>query len=228
MPQTRRGWDTYDVILAAARRLASDRWVEDVSFVDLATEAGVARASLLHLFPHWRNVLWELFEQEADFLDNAYEQARRLKREQPNDRVYAMLADLLNRAEKTGLLYPNLRGALFTWHGEPTDQELSDSSPTTPLGRGVLAAFALVRLQQHYVAVEDLLGIPHDESLKPNEVSPVPIGECLVNFALDLAAGSPTHFATFAARRRTLRSFIELVAAGLRETKPPRTKTRRG
>lgn len=214
MPKTQRGRDTREAILSAARRLASERWVDEVPFTDLAEAAEVARASLHHAFGHWRNVLWDLFEEEADLLDEAYERARRLRRRRPSDRAFEMLAAVLDRADQTGLLYPNLRSAMATWCGEPTDLALEEASPSAPLRRDVLAAWTRIRLQNHYEAVEELLGVPADESLGDDEVRPLPLGECLVHFTLDLAAGSASYFSTLQERRDTLRSCVESFSAG--------------
>jgi AcrR family transcriptional regulator len=223
-PKTQRGRETRDEILIAARQLVSERWVDEVPFIELAAAAGVARASLLHVFPNWRNVLYDLFADEVDILDESFAAALALKRARPGDRAYAMLVPLLNRAEKTGRLYPNFRSAMFAWHGDPSEEDLSEASVLLPPGREMLAAFTRIHLNDHYAAVEELLGVQRDESLKPNEFGSAPIGECLVNFTLDLAAGCPTYFATFDFRRETLRSTIDVIAAGLRRSKPPGTR----
>lgn len=226
-PKTQRGRDTRDEILAAARKLVSERWVDEIPFTELAVAAGVARASLLHAFPNWRNVLGDLLWEEVNVLDESYSAASALKRVRPSERAYAMLVPLLDRAERSGRLYPNLRGAMFTWHGELSEVDDSDASLGLPPSREMLGAFMRIQLYDNYTAVESLLGIPRDAALKPNEFGPSPIGECLVNFALDLAAGSPSYFATFDDRRGTLRSVIGLVAAGISKSKPRGAKKRR-
>lgn len=225
-PKTQRGRDTREQILSAARRLVSERWVDEVPFTDLAEAAQVARASLLYAFGHWRNVLWDLFEEEMDLLDEARTRANRLRRRRLSDGAFEMLAVLLDRADETGLLYPNLRGAMSTWQGEPTDEALFGACPSAPLRRDVLAAWALVRLQPSYEAVEELLGIPQDKSLGEGEVRPVPIGECLVNFALDLAAGSPSSFSTLQDRRLALRRCLDVFADSLGRGAPRRARPR--
>ena len=226
-PKTQRGRDTRDEILAAARKLVSERWVEEIPFTELAVAARVARASLLHAFPHWRNVLYDLFAEEVDRLYDSYAVAIALKRVRPGDRAYAMLVPILDRAETTGRLYPNLRGAMFTWHGVPSAEERSQASLSLPPSREMLGAFARIDLGDNYIAIESLLGIPRDESLKPNEFGPSPIGECLVNLTFDLAAGTPSYFGTPEDRRRTLRSVIDLVAAGIGKSKPRGARKRR-
>jgi AcrR family transcriptional regulator len=226
-PKTQRGRDTREEIVMAARRLVSERWVDEIPFTELAAAAGVARASLLHVFPQWRDVLYDLFSEEIARLDGSYAAAVALKRVRHCDRAYAMLVPILDRAEVTGRLYPNLRGAMFTWHGAPSAaEETSDDAFLLP-SREMLGAFARIDLGDNYSAVESLLGIPRDESLKPNEFGPSPIGECLVNLALDLAAGSPSYFATFEDRRHTLRSSIRLISAGVRASMSGGTKKRR-
>lgn len=226
-PKTQRGWVTHKEIVTTARDLLGERWVDEIPFTELAEAAGVARASLLHAFPNWRHMLWYLFEQESDHLAKSYAAASVRRRARPTDRVYAMLATLLDRAEITGRLYPNLRGAMFTWDGIPTSEDLAAISPELPLGRNVARTFVHIRLNEYYIAVEELIGIPRDQSLLPIGVRRLPIGECLVNFAFDLAAGSPTLFATFDDRRRTLKSMINMIAAGMRPSKPRVAKKRR-
>lgn len=226
-PKTQRGRDTRDDILKAARILVSERWVDDVPFTELAATAQVARASLLHVYPHWRNVLYDLFAEEIDRLDRNYEAALALKRATPGDRAYAMLAPLLDRAEQAGRLYPNLRSAMFTWQADSRDQALSEdvwSGPETPL---VLSGFLRIQLSDHFAAVEQLLQVPREPSLQPNEFPPNPIGECLVNFALDLAARSPTYFESFDERREMLRTTIDVIAAGIATRKRRGSKKRR-
>jgi len=227
VPKTQRGRNTRDEILAAARSLACERWVDEIPFTELAAAAGVARASLLHAFPQWRDVLWLLITEELELLDDSYRAAVALKRAHPSARVYTMLSPLLDRAEATGRLYPNLRGAMFTWQGEPSEKEDLETSLLLPPSREMLGAFMRIPLGDNYIAVESLLGMPRDVALNPNEFGPAPIGECLVNFTLDLAAGSPTNFATFDDRRYMLRSCIKLISAGIRGSMAAGTKKRR-
>jgi AcrR family transcriptional regulator len=209
VPRTSRGEQTREQILSAALRLASERWVSEIAFTELAEEAQVARASLLHAFPHWREVVYDLFCVEADRLDDWYIEATQLKRTTPEARAFAMLRGLIDRAEATGLLYPNIRSAMFTWAGEPTPAEYEPDLMTSASSPAMLGSFVRIQLSEHYVGVEDLLGIPP----KPGKpIGPTPIGECLLNFAFDLAAGSPTYRGSFDERRETLRRTITTMA----------------
>jgi len=219
LPKTRRGRDTREEILAAARTLVSKQWVHETPFIELSEAADVARASLLHAFPHWRDVLWSLLIEELDQLDRSYEKASSLKRSKPAEKAFVMLKVLLDRAEVTGRLYPNLRSAMFTWHGEPSEREHS-SSDVEPWSAELMGRMTLIPLRDHYEAVEILLEVP-DKPIDPRKFYPRPIGECLLNFALDLAAGYPSYCADFGGRRQMLRECIELFASGLR--KPPRS-----
>ena len=195
-PKTQRGRDTRDEILRAARTLASERWIDEVPFVELAAKADVARGSLLHAFRDWHTVLYDLFSAEIDRLDESFTAAVALKRVRPADRVSAMLCPLLDRAEQTGLLYPNLRGAMFAWQGELTEADESEESMSLPPSRAMLGAFSRIQLREHYAAIEELLEVPCVASPEPRRFPNVPIGECLLHFTLDLAAGIPSHWAT--------------------------------
>jgi len=225
-PKTQRGRDTRDEILAAARKLASERWIDDVPFTELAAAAGVARASLLHVYPHWRNVLSDLLHEELDLLDAADKAASALKRVRPSQRAYSMLVVLIDRAESTGLLYPNLRAAMFTWQGEPREEEYSEFGFNTHPTREMLGRFMRYPLTDQYFAVEELLRVPRDSSLTSKEFGEPPIGELLIHFALDLAAGIPSYLTDFDERRHALRVNIDLIAAGLSKIPQLRVKKR--
>ncbi len=218
-PKTQRGRDTREEILRAAQTLLSERSAGEVPFTELAMTAGVARASLLHAFPHWRDVLFGLFLIEIDRLDASFEAAESMKRASPTQKAYAMLVPLLDRAEKTGYLYPNIRSAMFTWHGEPIEEDFSNYTANSPDTPAMLGTFLRIALRDHYGAVEELLRVPAD--------NPAPVGELLVNFTLDLAASSPSDLSTFDERRQTLRHNIELIAAGLNQSKRSAAKSRR-
>lgn len=215
-PKTQRGRDTRDEILRAALRLLEERSVEEIAFTELAAAAGVARASLLHAFPHWRDVLCDLFLREVDRLFDSSEVAYSMKRARPAQKVYAMLAPVLDRAEQTGSLYPNLRSATFTWHGEPRDEKYASGTHESIDTAPVLGTFIRIALSDYYLVVEDLLGVPKDTAFKQGKFgNSTPVGELLLNFTLDLAARSPSYRATFDERRQTLRYNIELIAQGL-------------
>lgn len=215
-PKTERGRVTRDEILTAARKLACERWVNEIPYKELAEVAGVARASLFHAYPNWDQVLLDLLEHELGHLDGSFDAACAQKRVRPGDRTYTMLVVLLDRAEQSGKLYANLRSRMFTWQGELRDGD-HDREPMTP---GVLGWYTLVPLRDQYGMVEELLGIPNDSSLKGNEYGPAPCGECLLNLAFDLAAGSPSQWSTFDERRVTLQRTIEVMAAGVKSRKP--------
>ena len=226
-PKTARGVETKGKILAAARILATERWIHEVPFTALAQTAGVARASLLHCFGNWSDVMSSLFHEEIRLLDQTYGDAKSMKGAHPAARAFAMLSPLIDRAESTGLLYPNLRSVMFTWHGQPTEQEmLAELRPGTPPSAATLSMFALIDLSDFYAAAEDLLGIqPAPRRARssaaqpsPHPYLPAPIGECLVNVTLDLAAGSPSTTASFDGRRETLRRTIKLIAVGVSKT----------
>ena len=213
--KTQRGIETREKILRAAHELVSERWVDEIPFVELAKEAKVARASLLHAFPQWRDVLSCLFHEEITRLDLAVTAAEALKRARPADRVYAMLRSVIDRAEETGLLYPNLRAMMFTWQGELSEQDMDLEEPERP-SRAMLGVFQLIDLRDQYDAVETLLGMASAKPPGKGRFAKAPVGEWLVHWTLDLAAGIPSYGNTFEERRSALRDAVDLVAAGLR------------
>lgn len=216
LPKTRRGRDTRDKILAAARALVRKQWVHETPFTDLAEKADVKRASLLHAFPHWRDVLWSLLVEELDQIDRSYEKAASLKRARPGEKAFVMLAVLLDRAETSERLYPNLRSAMFTWNGKPTEKEIT-ATGDEPWSAELMGHMTLYSLRDHYDAVETLLGIP-DPPASSRKFNTRPIGECLLNYALDLAAGYPSYYEDFDERRRMLRTCIEQISSGMRKS----------
>jgi AcrR family transcriptional regulator len=213
--KTQRGVETRDRILLAARELVCQRWVDEIPFVQLARTAQVARASLLHAFPQWRDVLTCLFTEEVDRLDQAVTAAMAIKGKRPADRVYAMLCSVIDRAEATGLLYANLRAMLFTCQGELSEKDMELENPERA-SRAMLGWFHLIELRDQYDAVEELLEMSKPERPGRARFAQAPIGELLVHWTLDLAAGIPSYGSTFDERRSALRDAINLVAAGLR------------
>ena len=163
--------------------------------------------------------------EEFALLDQSYESALSLKRATPSKRAYTMLVVLLDRAERTGRLYPNLRSAMFTWHGTPTAED-DASEPDAPWSAAMMGQMVRIPMNDYQLFIEELLQVPMDESQK-NKFGPRPIGECLLNFTLDLAAGCPSYRDSYEDRRRTLQLNIDLVVAGLRQTRPARRKRAR-
>jgi AcrR family transcriptional regulator len=117
-PPTERGERVINAVTATAHRLLQDHFVDQLSLVELAKESGVARASLLLQFPGgWPDVLATVAIQEIN-LDSAFEQTRAAPRLTRAKRVFMALNTLLDRAEETGRLYPNLRAGTFSWGSE--------------------------------------------------------------------------------------------------------------
>ena len=56
--------------------------------------------------------------RELDYVDSYWAEALALKRVGPVERVCHVLEPMLRRAESAGLLFANLRGAMFTWGEE--------------------------------------------------------------------------------------------------------------
>jgi AcrR family transcriptional regulator len=117
-PPTPRGEKVFDTVSQTARRLLQDHFVDHISLVELAKASGVARASLLLQFPGgWPDILATVAIQEIN-LDRAFEEAKDARRLTRAKRVFMALNTLLDRAEESGLLYPNLRAAMFSCGSE--------------------------------------------------------------------------------------------------------------
>ena len=64
---TARGRETRAAILAAARRICSEQWLDQLSLAELAREAGTTRASVLFQFPEgWLDIAAELMVEELE------------------------------------------------------------------------------------------------------------------------------------------------------------------
>jgi hypothetical protein len=117
-PPTPRGEKVIDTVTETARRLLQDHFVDQISLVELAKASSVARASLLLQFPGgWPDILATVAIREIN-LDSAFEKAKEAPRLRRAKRVFIALNTLLDRAEESGLLYPNLRAAMFSWGSE--------------------------------------------------------------------------------------------------------------
>src|ERR1035438_1428399 len=111
---TQRGKDVKEAVKAAASRLLHEKWVDQVSLVEVAKAAEVARASLLLQFPQgWPEILFELYWDEFPY-DETYDRMMACKSGSAVERVMRFLEPILLRGQQTGRLYPNIRGAMFT------------------------------------------------------------------------------------------------------------------
>jgi AcrR family transcriptional regulator len=125
--RTPRGRETRAAILAAARRMCSEHWLDQLSLAELAREAGTTRASVLFQFPEgWPDIAAELLLEElAASSASMAELARgRLK---PDAQLRASLHYVLTRADELGALLPNLRAFNFFW-GELIEAAVAPSA----------------------------------------------------------------------------------------------------
>lgn len=189
-PATRRGENVAEAVLATARRLLESRFTDQIPLVELAREAGVARASLLLQFPRgWQDVLSDLAHREIN-LDDAFDAVKKKKGLARKDRLFAVLDTLLQRAEVSGLLYSNLRAATFSWGAENQ-------------------SFYRISFEGCWEIVMELMtgGRPDDDA---NGRRQAYLGEVLLNITLDLASNEGYAARSWVERRAALRASIEV------------------
>jgi AcrR family transcriptional regulator len=125
--RTPRGRETRAAILLAARRMCSERWLDQLSLAELAREAGTTRASVLFQFPEgWPDIAAELLLEElaAAAAEMAELEKGQLK---PEARLRAALHYVPRRADELGALLPNLRAFNFFW-GEMVDAAVAPAA----------------------------------------------------------------------------------------------------
>lgn len=119
---TERGEKVMDLVVGAARELLSKHWIHEVTVVELARRADVARASLLWQFPDgMTDVLNAVLLRELAAFDDGFGEVEREKRPSRIDNVMRAFEPLFAKAEGSGRLYANLRGAMFTWGSANSD-----------------------------------------------------------------------------------------------------------
>ena len=112
---TPRGQLTRGAILAAARKMCSEHWLDQLSLAELARRAGTTRASVLFQFPEgWLDIAAELMIEELD-LGRIAAEAIAKQRLKPPERLSRSLHYFLQRGEELGAMMPNLRAYNFFW-----------------------------------------------------------------------------------------------------------------
>ena len=122
--RTVRGRETRAAILAAARRVCSEHWLDQLSLAELAREAGTTRASVLFQFPDgWLDIAAELLIEELEAARKAVDELvkARLK---PEERLRKSLHYFLAHGEELGALLPNLRAFSYFW-GDAADAQVA-------------------------------------------------------------------------------------------------------
>jgi hypothetical protein len=188
-PATQRGENVVEAVFAAARQLLESRFTDQIPLVELAREADVARASLLLQFPQgWQDVLSHLVSREVN-LDEAFEAVTKLKDLTQNQQLFMVLDTWLQRAEVSGLLYPNLRAATFNWGAENQ-------------------SFYRINFEGCWEIVMELMigGLPNDDAHGHRQAY---LGEALINLTLDLASSEGYAARSWVERRAALRASID-------------------
>ena len=193
--KTRRGQDVMRQVLSSARSLLEERYLNDISILELAEEAGVVRASLLLQFRNgWPDIACTLAYQAlfgpfdrmvVDMLESDMENNLSKNAAKP-------LETFIDLAEKTGLLVPNLRAQMFVWGDE---NYLLFSLP----GQDFNEQFA------------ELLADGAENVSDDHRYA----AEVLINLALDMAGGVGLYGWTADERRDLLRRHVEIVLDGL-------------
>lgn len=195
-PPTQRGKDVKGAVKAAASRLLEVRWFDQISLVEVAKAAEVARASLLLQFPQgWPEILFELYFDESPY-DETVDRMEACKVGPPVDRVARFLEPLLVRAQETGRLYPNIRGAMFTWGEE-------------------FGGVAQCWIEDFSTMLVELMTQSQPIVDEVTELRTFRAAESLYYSALDLASTEWRFSTTWVERQATLRSLIESVFVGL-------------
>ena len=197
-PATARGVGVKDRVIETARRLLKENWLDHVSVARLAREAGIVRASLLLQFRDgWSDVAWQLLyeEFEDDYCEWLTKSLAASARKPLEERLFRVLGHTLDRAEETGLLYPNVRSQMFVWGNE-------NASMMPVIWTDVF-----------------LILIPVIERNLPDvdEERAHAALETLYCLTLDFAGSSGLFDWNLDERRELLRRSIQVVIAGLRE-----------
>lgn len=198
---TQRGVQVINAVTGTAARLLQERFVDQISLVELAKESRVARASLLLQFPGgWPDILSTVAITEVN-LDTALDEALAQDDLIRSQQVFIVLNSLLNRAEKSGLLFANMRGAMFSWGAE---------------NQGVyrIALEACWEVLRVLMANETRSDELEDRRLAY-------LAEGLLNLTLDLASSEGYMARTWDERRAALRVAVD---ASLASTAPKRSK----
>jgi AcrR family transcriptional regulator len=124
--QTVRGQQTRAAILAAARQLCSEKWLDQLSLAELARTAGTTRASVLFQFPEgWLDIAAELMVEEFEAWHAASLVISQSKLE-PQERLREALQWVLTRGAEQGAFLPNVRAFNHVW-GEMIDTAAAGS-----------------------------------------------------------------------------------------------------
>jgi AcrR family transcriptional regulator len=112
---TPRGQQTRAAILAAARRMCCEQWLDQLSLAELARVAGTTRASVLFQFPEgWLDIAAELLAAEMDAARAATVEIGK-SRHKAEERLRLALHYFLQRGEELGAFMPNIRAFNYFW-----------------------------------------------------------------------------------------------------------------
>lgn len=197
-PKTVRGSDVVNKVLETAATLLQDDWLDNVSIAKLARESGISRASLLLQFQNgWPDIAYGLLcrEFDSDYSELTWKLVEEPLERTVNDRMFELLDYLLTRAERTGLMYANLRAQMFIWGDENT---------------------AMMEVQLSDV-LECMVRMFDEVTKKPDAVVSSRATDMLFNSTIDLAALRDIPATSFDQRRAAVRTMIDLTVAGVRQ-----------
>jgi AcrR family transcriptional regulator len=194
---TERGEKVMDLVVNAACELLAKHWIHEVTVVDLARSADVARASLLLQFPDgMTDVLNAVLLRELAAFDDGFGAVERKKRSSCIDNVMRAFEPLFAKAERSGRLYANLRGAMFTWGATNSDiyskclNDYVDMTVELLTGYAPSRDPAIARAQGH-------------------------VAEAVFNGALNVLAGESKPGTTWLERRDSFCALVTTAIAGL-------------
>ena len=193
---TSRGDSVIGKVATTAEALLKDHWLADVSISSLAEKAGVVRASLLYQFKNgWpdvastlvTNVLFRVFDEIL--IDKLKERSQ----QDVMESVTTALLSVVELAEQSGRLVANLRSQMFVWGDD--NNELFHA-PSQDFNEELAEVLAL--------------------KVGPITDSHRYSAEFLINFALDMAAGTGLYPWTADERRTLIRAQVDLTISGLK------------
>jgi hypothetical protein len=204
--KTDRGQEVILAVCQAARKLLEERFYDQVPIVEVAQEAGVARASLLLQFPRgWPDILGVLAAEEVN-LDDAFENTQKAKGLTRAQRLFTMLQTLFDRSEASGMLYPSIRSATFNFRVENRFMYRIGYE-----GCLELVVYLLVGRMPHAAGAD----------IEPRVIT---LADGLLTLALDLASGGDPWELTWAERRVALRTHVDATVAAATPRKVARPR----
>lgn len=208
---TERGEKVVDAVVAVAREHLMQRWLSEITLVEICAQASRTRSSVLLQFPGGiHDVVCTVATREFSLFDDGCNAAMSEPVRDPVARTMCAFEPLFAMAEKSGRLYANLRSAMFGWGDE---------------NQGV---FRLGWSDYVDMTAELLTGAwPAGESSQVRHLGY--LAEAVLNGALDITTAQGEWPSNWLERREAFRTLLEAVlgvsAAPFSTMHGPSTKT---